>query len=350
MDLRSRSLPRSSGLVRLLAGWRYWPRQDEFGPASVHRESGCCLVTFAAHAYGVPSTQCFQDQNQGDLDTLSKLPCEWFAGSYNTTVNNWGVVSNGEFSAAINDCGLWVNGVGLGSRYDGTFSGYAGKALGSCDYWNDPTGWNASTIAGIKDTVFSATDALQSYFWWTWTIGNSTQFDHPVNPFWNYKLGLQMGYVPTDPRLADGYCVNSVNVAPTPTTGFALPYMTGGSGAGTIVAAQRSSYPWPVTTMSQGNGAAFSGAQMTEIPQYTRTGPVVTLPSPTFSATSGSATALNGNGWYRASDSQAAFTPVASCTYPDIYSAASIAIPTSACGAGVVVKRDAQPTPPPGHS
>lgn len=294
---------------------------------------------------------CFQDQNQGDLDTLSKLPCQWFAGSYNQTVNNWGAVSNGEFSAAINDCGLWVNGVGLGSRYDGSFSGYAGKALGTCDYWNDPTGWNATTIAGIRNTVLAATDALQSYFWWTWTIGNSTQFNHPVNPFWDYKLGLEMGYVPTDPRVAQGYCVNSVGVSPTPTTGYGSPYMTGGAGAGTIVAAQRSSYPWPVTTMSQGPGSAvFSGSQLNELPQYTRTGSPITLPTPTFSATSGSAASLNGNGWYKATDSESAFRPIATCTYPDIYSAANLAIPTSACGAGPLVRRDAQPTPPPGRS
>jgi glucan 1,3-beta-glucosidase len=116
-----------------------------------------------------------------------------------------------------------------------------------------------------------------------------------------------MGYIPSDPREADGYCVNTAGIAPTPTTGFAQPYMTGGAGAGTIVAAQRSSYPWPVTTMSP----SFVAADMTKVPQYTRTGSVLTMPTPSFSAASGDATSLNGNGWYKADDTQAAFAAMA---------------------------------------
>lgn len=33
---------------------------------------------------------------------------------------------------------------------------------GSCDYWNDPTGWNASTIEAIGNTWKAGESALQS--------------------------------------------------------------------------------------------------------------------------------------------------------------------------------------------
>jgi hypothetical protein len=56
---------------------------------------------------------------------------------------------------------------------------------------------------------------------------------------------------------------------------------------------------------------SFVAADMTKVPQYTRTGSVLTMPTPSFSAASGDATSLNGNGWYKADDTQAAFAAMA---------------------------------------
>lgn len=46
-----------------------------------------------------------------------------------------GFTAAGEWSNAINDCGLFVNGVGLGTRYEGTYAGSNGQGLGAgaCD-------------------------------------------------------------------------------------------------------------------------------------------------------------------------------------------------------------------------
>jgi glucan 1,3-beta-glucosidase len=46
--------------------------------------------------------------------------------------NIWTVV--GEWSTAVTDCTLWLNGRGVGSRYDGTYFGQ-NAPLGSCDGW-----------------------------------------------------------------------------------------------------------------------------------------------------------------------------------------------------------------------
>lgn len=49
-------------------------------------------------------------------------------------------------------------------------------------------------------------DALQNWFFWTWKIGNSTQTGYPTSPMWHYKLGVDNGWMPQDPRVAGGFC------------------------------------------------------------------------------------------------------------------------------------------------
>lgn len=65
------------------------------------------------------------------------------------------------YARADHSCGKWVNNVGQGSRYDGTYSDYNGAPLGSCDYWNDYTQWNASTKADFKHFAGASMDAYQ---------------------------------------------------------------------------------------------------------------------------------------------------------------------------------------------
>jgi aryl-phospho-beta-D-glucosidase BglC (GH1 family) len=53
----------------------------------------------------------------------------------NDSMTAFGLTSAGEFSNAINDCGTFLNGVGLGARYDG----YLHKrgpwpVVGSCEF------------------------------------------------------------------------------------------------------------------------------------------------------------------------------------------------------------------------
>ena len=47
---------------------------------------------------------------------------------------------------------------------------------------------------------------LQNYFFWTWKIGNSSTTGKVEAPFWSYKLGLEQGWMPKDPREAIGTC------------------------------------------------------------------------------------------------------------------------------------------------
>jgi hypothetical protein len=72
----------------------------------------------------------------------------------------FGLTAAGEFSNAINDCGLYVNGVGLGTRYEGTYPGYT-TAVGSCTSWEDYSTWDQSLKDSTKQFALSSMDALQ---------------------------------------------------------------------------------------------------------------------------------------------------------------------------------------------
>lgn len=71
----------------------------------------------------------------------SSQPCSTWANDFNITREQFGVFVGGEWSLAINDCGKWINNVGNGQRYNGTYvvpggttPQYAG--IGSCQPWD----------------------------------------------------------------------------------------------------------------------------------------------------------------------------------------------------------------------
>lgn len=283
--------------------------------------------------------------------TLALIPCQYWAASTNTTSETFGIYTAGEWAAAANDCGYWLNGVGQGARFDGTLAGYGGpnNGTGACDYWNDYTQWTNATIASKRQFVEGSMDALQDWFFWTWKINNSTGVNTDgvleVNPSWHYRLGLAKGWIPQDPRTARGHCV-AQGVDPDPFTGYPSAWMTGGVGANTIAAAEVASYPWPPSkfvSMSTPAAALY---------QYTPTGTPITMAMPTYTSATGTA----GNGWFNtADDTRGAFTPIAGCAYPSEYSA-SAALGATICGANQVqpTKRSfspavapAAPTPAP---
>lgn len=173
-------------------------------------------------------------------------------------------------------CGHWLNEVGRGSRYDGTYPGFEDRKIDDCTVWNNDGLWNASVIAAYTDMMSSTQDSLFSWFFWTWKIGASTMYDHPVNTPWHYKRLLELGIASHDPREAIGHCQNNHAVTPVAFNGY-KPYQTGGAGAGTVPPADATNYPWPVTSLAPNIGAA----DLARLPQYTRTGSPVLLANPT---------------------------------------------------------------------
>ncbi|GAA5828566.1 hypothetical protein JCM11251_000853 [Rhodosporidiobolus azoricus] len=311
---------------------------------------------------------CFDQQNEYGLSYQAALPCNYWAQNMNISTNEFGLTIGAEWSLAINDCGKWLNNVGNGERYEGTY--YIPNNLtapdatyprvGDCTPWRDYTTWNSTTIDGLRLVAEAHMDALRHWFFWTWKTGFSTQLGQIANPMWNYQLGLEKGYVPTNPRTAMGACPSLVTsngfsigytTQPAPTL---APWMTGGVGAGTIQdQAMYTSYAaWPPASISGApDGAAYP---VSLLPTYTPTGNIITMTAqaqPTAWPSGYSSSVDVGNGWANPSDTAGQYTPAADCTYVDAWSGAGVAVPTTSyCGGGAAeakMKRYVKSTPNP---
>ncbi|PSR94059.1 hypothetical protein PHLCEN_2v4487 [Hermanssonia centrifuga] len=278
---------------------------------------------------------CFNAQSADPYSARDTEPCTTWGPNQNASMRAFGLSTAGEFSNAINDCGLYVNGVGLGTRYEGNYTGGPWPVIGSCEQWTDYQSWDASLKQDIQQFALASMDALQNWFFWTWKIGNSSVTGKVESPAWSYQLGLQEGWMPADPRVAAGTCGNTAPWQPP-----LQSWQTGGAGAGQIPATFTSSYAWPPTSIS-GGGAA------TDLPTYTPTGALPTLPAPTFTKSAGG-TVDAGSGWLNSADNTGMNVAIPTCNYLDPW-IGNAAPPSPLCGAAA--RRDTVPdpviTPPP---
>lgn len=272
----------------------------------------------------------FAFNGQPNTDPIGVWParaCDGWAAGVNASQTAFGVTLAGEFSNGINDCGLFVNGVGGGHSYGG-----------DCNFWMDSTQWNETIVDGLHEFMLASMDALQNWFFWTWKvrlfslsqpnvsfllsthskspifstqIGNSSDTNTVQAPLWSYQLGLQGGWMPTDPRSAIGACA-SLDVSPVSTfSGTYSAWQTGGAGAGTIRPDVLASFTaWPPATISGVDGDV--GLVYT----YTATASVETLPPDVFTVTEGKATTTSsgGDGWADSADTGLGVTEVAGCS------------------------------------
>ncbi|KAL4065459.1 glycoside hydrolase family 5 protein [Scleroderma citrinum] len=271
---------------------------------------------------------CFTTQSDSAMSTYAQTPCSAWSQGFNTSMSAFGMTAAGEWSNAVTDCGLWVNGVGLGTRYEGTYPGDWPK-VGNCTSWTDWRNWDDTMKQGIMNFALASMDALQNWFFWTWKIGNSSTSGVVESPQWSYQLGLQNGWMPKDPRVASGTCANQ-NIWSPPLQAW----QTGGAGAGQIPASVSASYAWPPATLSN------AGA-VTSLPSYTPTGTVATLPPPTFTITSGKSvkTAAAGDGWNNPSDTAMEMVAIATCSYLDPWIGPSAAPPSPLCSSAAAAAR-----------
>ncbi|KAM0747725.1 glycoside hydrolase [Meredithblackwellia eburnea MCA 4105] len=306
---------------------------------------------------------CFSTPSNDGLAYQASKPCSYWATKVNISSQQFGLSIGGEWSLAINDCGKWLNNVGNGNRFDGTYYTpgtntipYAGFGAGACDVWNNWPAYTAATKAGLQGVANAHIDALRHWFFWTWKTGYSNTLGMIANPLWNYQLALEQGYMPKDPRQALGSCPSivaaqgvSMSMDPAPSLSA---WMTGGAGAGTIVVTdQLTSYSaWPPVSLGTTPAA--------NLPTYTPTAKVITMSASTpTSFPAGYSTTVNvGNGWADASDNAGWYTAVAGCSYPNPWSGVEATIPAAACtGSGSRAKKRAQvplatPTPAPSPS
>lgn len=286
---------------------------------------GADRVTLDAHPY-----MAFGGQDSDGWLVKKKTPCQW-GGEFNRSMEKFGLTNAGEFSWAINDCGLFLNGVDDGERYDGTYIYENRTRVGSCKQWTDWQNYSPAVKAELKEFVLGSLDALQNFFFWTWRIGESLRTGKVETPAWSYKLGLENGWIPQDPREAAGACGNTAPItAPIPAGTGAVNYAP---------------YPWPPTTI-------VSGGNLRTLPQYTPTGAIPTLsggPALTYSGQKATKTADWGNGWNNAKDTIGMAVEASGCNYLDTWAGPSAKPPVPLCSAGVKRDEPEAPmvTPPP---
>ncbi|KAJ3508611.1 hypothetical protein NLJ89_g5658 [Agrocybe chaxingu] len=114
-------------------------------------------------------------------------------GKANSIINSplWTVV--GEWTAAANDCARYLNGRGVGSRYDGSYPG--STRVGSC---TGLTG-RASTFSAAYRTFLrqyweaqvQTFEKGQGWIQWTWKAEIADE--------WTYQAGLANGWIPRNP-------------------------------------------------------------------------------------------------------------------------------------------------------
>lgn len=129
---------------------------------------------------------------------------------------------------------------------------------------------------------------------------------------WSYQLGVQNGWMPTDPRDAEGTCA-SLNVAfGVNFTGQFPAWQTGGADAGVFQpTATNTIEAYPPTLSNAMN------ADPTLLPFYTDVSANPTLPPATVTGV----TISVGDGWADPQDTALAPAPVPGCIYPDAWNA-----------------------------
>ncbi|KAJ2912332.1 hypothetical protein MD484_g8086, partial [Candolleomyces efflorescens] len=212
--------------------------------------------------------------------------CRAWGPLFNDSRSNIGPTVSGEFSAAPNDCGLFIRSVGIESFHP------------QCAEYNDWENYNSTMKAGLQSWIEASFDAFGDFFFWTWKIGPS-QAGRVEAPLWSYKLGLDNGWIPRNPRDSVGKCA-------------------------AVAAEYSAQYPWPPPSITSAE------VPVPLLPTFTNTAPAITLPVPTYTAAPASAT--DGlDGWFNDDDRTGGVVTVAGCPYPDAYTASFSAVPTAPC-------------------
>lgn len=110
-------------------------------------------------------------------------------GSQLTSTDKWTVV--GEWTGAQTDCAKWLNGLGKGARYDGTFPN--SSYVGSCDgkYTGTVAGLSQDDIDNLSTFIDAQLDAYESHtgwIFWTWRTESA--------PEWHLQDLLAAGIFP----------------------------------------------------------------------------------------------------------------------------------------------------------
>ncbi|KAI9493932.1 glycoside hydrolase superfamily [Zychaea mexicana] len=140
------------------------------------------------------------------------FPCHNWRKILKNSTRNAAPTMVGEFSVATNDCGKYLNGIGLGTRYENTFPGESEMKQLSCptctcekveDWKNWDQGYRTFLNSFMEYQMDSFETSSVGWFFWTYKTENHT------NPHWDYLLGWEKGWAPQDVNNKTHKCANS---------------------------------------------------------------------------------------------------------------------------------------------
>ncbi|KAF9438252.1 hypothetical protein BGZ76_008985 [Entomortierella beljakovae] len=151
----------------------------------------------------------------------TNFSCDVWSKNLQRSTLKFGPTVVGEFSSATNDCATYLNGVGVGYRWDGTFrtedeiedgtpadeaacqpaknghiDGYC-----SCASQNDVNYYTPEYRKFLSDFTQTQMDAFeQGIGWFYWNFKTET------NALWSYFDGVDQGWIPKDANSRTGGC------------------------------------------------------------------------------------------------------------------------------------------------
>ncbi|KAI9356605.1 glycoside hydrolase superfamily, partial [Pilaira anomala] len=150
------------------------------------------------------------DQNLVSMprELQAEFPCTTWRKNLKEAKINAGPTMVGEFSLATNDCGKYLNGVGLGSRYDGTLLQDGEPIPPVCptctckgvDDWKTWTPEYKDFLLKFLENQMDSYEASVGWFYWTYKTE-----DH-INPHWDYLLAWEQGFAPKNVNLRTNHC------------------------------------------------------------------------------------------------------------------------------------------------
>ncbi|RKP08972.1 glycoside hydrolase superfamily, partial [Thamnocephalis sphaerospora] len=125
-----------------------------------------------------------------DLPGKLNFTCTTWQQDVRTSEEKFGWTMVGEFSVATDDCALFLNGVGKGARWDGTYKGSTPAHPGAtCQGRTDASKWAPEYISFLRQFGEKQMDAFEKgggFGWFYWNF----KTEGGVNPQWDYFLGV----------------------------------------------------------------------------------------------------------------------------------------------------------------
>lgn len=158
---------------------------DSYWNGFMNQQSGVNNVILDTHIYQIFS------QDQIALNPCAHVQAACANSAPLASTDKWTIV--GEWTGAQTDCARWLNGLGLGARYDGTLPSESSGYYGSCDgkfsgTVDDMMEVDKTNLRAYVEAQMDAYEAHTGWIWWAWKTETA--------PEWHFQNLTRAGLIP----------------------------------------------------------------------------------------------------------------------------------------------------------